>query len=414
MAALKLGVTDEGSKPSNIFQFLLPFHATLTEGLQNKKMFRDEAQWRSFKTQAGNEVAQTQKLLEGAGFLQSGNVDGIFGYRTRAAVRLFQEYVRSVEGLKEIGTPDGIVGNNTRKHMKRWADAKMVCDWGKASSENPTEEYSKWLTILEKTIENYQNKPSEILKITAAYNKKLGTTNASDTRNIEDWTFGKNEVHLIGIRRNQDLKASEIRQNDDVFILLINGMVFKFWGSTDPNPGMAERKDEPFLVEGQHLYKIGWHKISSEVKAYMALKPLTNGTLVFRDELGQDALTDDNIKTGIQGPNNTINIHWSGIGSYNFSAGCQVIAGKSYINHLDKVVDCSSYASKSYGGLKKVAGKPRKTKGAYNVIADLVSVYRPKGVNTIIYTLGRDDNLNDVKEFKKGHAKKMLKRMKDV
>lgn len=432
MALLRLGTVDKGSEPSNKYNFLLPFHASLTLGLRNKLMFRDEDQWRSFNSNAGKEVKETQEFLEKAGFLQAGNVDGIYGYRTRAAVRLFQEYVRSVEpkenkkGYPDIGTPDGMVGNDTRKHFQRWRDTwtltaegkeqegKLYCEWGKASSDNPSEEYTKWLGILENTKEHFKDKTPEIIKASDAYNLKLAAKGkSSDTRLLEKWTCSKNEIHLIGIRRNEDLKRSQIRENDDVFILLLNGMVFKFWGSTDPNPNEAKRSDEAFLIEGQHLYKIAWHKISSQAKAYSALKPLTGpGPLIFRDEKGKDALTDENVKAGIQGPNNAINIHWSGVGSYNFSAGCQVIAGKSYINHLDEVVDCSSYAARNSKALKKVAGQKRKTKGAYNVVADLISVYRPKGLNTIVYTLGRDDNLDDSPDFKKGHAKKLLKRMK--
>jgi peptidoglycan hydrolase-like protein with peptidoglycan-binding domain len=424
MATLKLGSVDTNSLPKNKEQYLSLFHQSLSETLKKKCMFRDEDCWRSFLTVNGNEVREVQEFLVSAGFLRASSVDGVFGYRTRAGVRLFQEYVRSMEGyeykkgnIPGIGTPDGMVGKGTRFHMKRWQEEKLFCEWGKASSDNPSEEYTKWLKILKDTKEHFQEKTPKIIAMSEEYNTKLASRNTkSDTRFLKDWTYGKDEIHLIGIRRNEDLKRSEVRENDDVFIFLLNGMVFKFWGSTDPNPGLAStRKDEPFMIEGQHLYKLAWHMRSKAAKAYQALKPLSGaGPLVFRDVTGKDALTEENMEQGLQGPNNAINIHWSGVGSWNFSAGCQVIAGSSYINHLDEVVDCSSYAAKNNKALTKIAGQRRRTKGAYNVVADLVSVYRPEGVNTVVYTLGRDNNLDNSNKFKKGHARKLLKRMKNV
>ena len=50
-------------------------------------------------------VADMQQALKSIGFFPGGKVDGICGYRTRAAMRLFQEYVRSVEKLPCV--PDG-------------------------------------------------------------------------------------------------------------------------------------------------------------------------------------------------------------------------------------------------------------------------------------------------------------------
>ncbi|MBK6306877.1 MAG: hypothetical protein IPF47_14620 [Gemmatimonadetes bacterium] len=47
-------------------------------------------------------VAQVQAGLTRAGFFPGGVADGICGYRTLSAIRLFQEYVRSVERLDVI------------------------------------------------------------------------------------------------------------------------------------------------------------------------------------------------------------------------------------------------------------------------------------------------------------------------
>ncbi|MBK9016947.1 MAG: hypothetical protein IPM82_24395 [Saprospiraceae bacterium] len=172
-------------------------------------------------------------------------------------------------------------------------------------------------------------------------------------------------------------------------MLLIKGMVFKFWGSTDPSQGVAgKRLDEPFLIEGQHIYRFGWHKVSDAQQVYRALKPAKYGVLVFRDRDNDNSLTPADIAKGLDAtPNNSINIHWSGKGETNYSAGCQVIAGQSYSNHEGKVIDCTAFASPGYADLKN-----GKTWGAYNVFTDLVLCYAPEGVNTIAYTLARDES----------------------
>ena len=68
---------------------------------------------------------------------------------------------------------------------------------------------------------------------------------------IDEWDTSRDKVHLIGIRRNEDASVGT-RKNDDIFVLLVNGLVFQFWGSTDPSASLADRTDEAFLVEGQH------------------------------------------------------------------------------------------------------------------------------------------------------------------
>ena len=135
------------------------------------------------------------------------------------------------------------------------------------------------------------------------------------------------------------------------------------------------------------LYTFGWHKVTNEKKIYRALRPASEGVLVFRDKDGNQALTEADLVKGLDAtPNKTINIHWSGIGKTNFSAGCQVIAGASYINDKKTLINCRHFASTSYGELGG-----RKTRGAYNLLADLILTYAPAGVRTLTYTLTRDD-----------------------
>ena len=386
MTFLRLGRVDKGQLPKNVEAFLAPYHLSMSPALKEKLKFRDEGtgKWRPFQEIEGSAIQALQQFLKDAGFMPKANVDGVFGYATVAAVRLFQEYIRTVEGDTGIGTPDGIVGPNTFRYIEKWKAEKtgtdqFVCDWGKANVENPSEAYKHWFSLLQKGKTHYQDKPNEILQHLEAY------PNKTDTKKIKDWNTNTDTIHLFGIRRNQEQSYVNRRGNDDLFVLLIKGMAFYFYGSTDPNPGITARKDIPFLIEGQHEYGFGWHKVNSYNKIYQALRPANHGVLVFRDSNGNQALDAADLVKGLDAqPNQTINIHWSGIGTTNFSAGCQVIAGLSYINHKGALINCKAHAATSYSELGK------KTRGAYNVLADLILSYAPLGVRTLIYTLAQD------------------------
>jgi len=374
--------------------------------LKNTVSFRDDDRttWRRFRDTSGQEVAELQQFLYEAGFMPKGVIDGVFDYVTQASVRLFQEYVRTVDGVSDM-LPDGIVGSGTQGHIDRWKAMNHVSDWGLASTEYPTTEYYQWIDLLHRAKEYYQENPHPIISQVADFEKP------TDSRQISDWEFDPNEIHLIGIRRAQNLSVNR-RENDDIFILLIRGLVFKFWGSTDASQNMISRRDEAFLVEGQHKYRFGWHKISEERKIYRALKPFQDGVLVFRDRDDDNALTESDLNKGLDAlPNHSINIHWSGIGHSNWSAGCQVIAGESYINHNDEVVDCSGHAASGYSSLNASA---RKTKGAYNVLADLIVSFSNPGVNYLYYTLGREASLKLDLGLGPNYASETLERMKNI
>ena len=387
--SLKLGTCDQNALPADKKAFLAPYHQGMAAGLQNMLQFRDESDWRPFSPQPGTAVRDLQQFLKDAGFMPKSSVSGVFGYATQAAARLFQEYLRTVENDATIGTPDGVVGPNTLAHIEAWKAKKagkpeFVCDWAKFSSQNPSPEFSKWLGLLTSAKELFaqQKDTHPILKLIENFKT------ASDTKKVADWSTDPNTVYLIGIRRGEDRSVGASRGNDDLFVLLVNGMVFQFWGSTDPNPDMTDRPDMAFLVEGQHEFKFGWHHVGEAEKIYQALQPATSGVLVFRDQ-GPNfdhALTDKDIAAGLSGPNTSIHIHWSGVGNLNYSAGCQVISGNRYINHLGNVVDCRSFAATKQGTLGNGM-----TRAAYNLFTDLVFCYAPQGVTTIRYMLGHDE-----------------------
>ena len=361
---LKPGKFDEGAVPANWTAWWRQWHA---DAMPADGRFRGEAdgEWIAPSMVPGGKVRELQSRLKQLGFLPHAEPDGIFDYRTQSAARLFQDYVRSGEGHDDIGAPDGAVGDKTRSHLDRWERDGVRPYWANVSGAVPTAEFRYWLNALElfKAV-NGEAPIAPIVELAEAY------TGDSDTHKIEDWRFDAGDIHLIGIRR-QEWKSTQERQNDDLFVLLVNGLAFKFYGSTDPSAKMADRADEPFIVRGQHQYRFGWHKQSDRQRVYRALRPAGPGVLVCRDFQRDDALSDAALAGGLA-PNNTINIHWSGSGTSNWSAGCQVIAGTRYVDGQGRKVDCTAFAARGYAEL------PAKTRGAWNVLVDLLTVFAPK------------------------------------
>lgn len=388
---LKLGHVDKGSmlSDSQLSKYFQNLHHIMSPALQALNQFRDDGRWHPLTelSENGTPVRDLQDFLHEHGFLPYNYGPneklprGIFDYITLSGVRLFQEYVRTLDKESDPKSiPDGMVGQGTWAHVDRWKEDKLMCEW---ATGEPSIEFLRWFRLMEAAKSAQLENPHLVIQELA---KKKNT---GDTLPPDKWKFDPKEVQFIGIRRNQEEKATEKRTNDDVFLLLINGMVFKFWGSTDPSAQYTGKNRDPFLIEGQHMYKFGWHFFSNAKKAYKALKPATTGVMVFRDNDQDHAFTTEDISGGLTGPNDSINIHWSGIGSTNYSGGCQVISALSYLNNRNKVINCAPFTSTNDGALK-----PGKTRGAYNFLVDLVLAYTKSGTTGIRYTLGRDDILN--------------------
>ena len=326
-------------------------------------------------SQSPMSIAEIQRALKAAGFFPGGTVDGICGYRTRSAMRLFQEYVRSVE--KRSCVPDGRFGALSQQHLRRWIDQRAVIEWAptierwRAGTLDRTE-YIEWLSLLGAVKDHYASNPGRMLQLVNAF------PSPSDTRRVAQWDFSSTDnIHLVGIRRDE--KSNKF---DDIFVLLIKGLVFKFQGSTEPgasdNPAGV-----PFLVQGQHDYQFGWHR-----KQYLALRPLhlDKGVLVVRSK--DMRLDEADLNKGLEA-NASINVHWGGKGIKfdvkNWSEGCQVINGTAYIGPSNELIDCSTFAATNNG---EVASNPAKTRGAYNVLVDLVtSLASDLPTNAVKYTL---------------------------
>ncbi len=203
MAILHLGSVDGGALPADKQSFLAPYHRGLPQDLLRKNAFRDEGnhEWRSFEEVQGTDVHRLQEFLKESGFFPLSLVDGVFGYATAAATRLFQEYVRSVLGETGIGTPDGKVGPNTWKYIEEWKRSGWTNEWGDSKSSDPYPEYNKWMRILNKAKDHFQSSTEAEIQMVNNYPTEC------DTLKVKDWSFSPDDIHLLGLRRNPDQSA---------------------------------------------------------------------------------------------------------------------------------------------------------------------------------------------------------------
>lgn len=366
---ISLGNYDPGLTPAVLATFLSEVQRVSGEASSKLRGDKGLVPIKPIETPQPLSVSDIQAALASAGFFPGGRIDGICGYRTQSAIRLFQEYVRSVEGRDCL--PDGIVGRKTAGELQRWMDGHLEAAWlprlrqweqGTLADEDC--EYNDWLAFLLKWAAQCKSNPSPVRERVEAYARD------TDTLKMKDWRFTNDDVHLIGIRHGERERS---RKFDDVLILLIKGQVFKFQGSTDPghtkNPNGA-----PFLVPGQHDFHFGLHQ-----GRYHALRPLhhgSHGVLVVRSKGDLELTEEDLVKSGIE-TNGTINIHWAGKGVgravNRWSEGCQVVTGSGYQNHEGVVVDCSGYVGTNNGEVSE--RRKNKTRGAYNVLADVIIAF---------------------------------------
>jgi hypothetical protein len=225
----------------------------------------------------------------------------------------------------------------------------------------------------------YAGSPTPMLQLVNAFKGE------TDTRGVAEWDFTPEKVHLVGIRRNE-----MSNKFDDIFVLLLKGLVFKFQGTTEP--GASDNPaGTPFLVQGQHDYHFGWHK-----RQYLALRPerVNKGVLVVRSK-GDIRLDEADLANGLEA-NGSINVHWGGKGMKfdvkTWSEGCQVITGSVYLNEKNELIDGSAFVATNNG---EVTSNRAKTRGAYNVLLDLVTALGSDlASNSVKYTLLTEDDLD--------------------
>ena len=376
-----------GCCDSNISQTAFHAYEQLVEGIARVPMaeVRDGGDKLTFKKHTPDDkqpmtVRQVQQALSASGFFPGGAADAICGYRTLSAIRLFQEYVRTVEKLP--CDPDGRFGPQSQSHLKRWIDSGNKTEWTPTierwqAGTLAQAEYTEWLSLLGKVKDKYVDNPNRMLQMVNAF------AGATDTKKVTQWDFNPSHIHLIGIRRNEFSGKF-----DDVFVLLIKGLVFKFQGSTEPGAS-SNPSGTPFLVQGQHDYHFGWHR-----RQYLALRPHGKGVLVVRSKDDMH-LDDRDLDNGLEA-NASINIHWGGKGGRfdvkTWSEGCQVINGTLYINHNNEFINCSGFAARNN---TEVAENRSKTRGAYNVLLDLVTALSgDTGSSTVKYMLLTEQDLD--------------------
>jgi hypothetical protein len=375
---LRLGIVDENVRfsPTEKRQFFDRYHHPY--GFTNGNLrFRDDSrnEWRKWEPGAGAQVQALTEFLQGAGFMPYASHDGIFGYVTQAAVRLFQEYVRTVDSPERHRAgdppswPDGVVGNDTRFYIDAWQREQKQCRWYGSPA---TDDYAAWLDWLRRAKRYYTDHPSRVMRHLRLASRR------GDSLLPAEWTYSQDDPHLIGLRRGAEESARRgKREADDLFVLLLNGRSFYFSGSTDANPRQGQ---EGYLIEGQHRYRFNWHNISASKREriYKAARPAGEGVMVVRDVHHHDALTEENRADGFDPfPNPTFNIHWNGLGISNWSAGCQTINGSAYLNDVGETIGCQDYAARraSERGNRREAEGPRLTMGAYTVLSDLLLCY---------------------------------------
>lgn len=388
---ITLGSFDSGTTAADRAAYLAQLQSLTKVALADVAPGVDHLDFTPYTPETGQpmSVAAVQDGLKHAGFFPGGVSDGICGYRTQSAIRLFQEYVRSVEKLDCL--PDGRFGPGTQQHLQRWLDKGLSTVWAPAiaawKSGTPAQgEYADWLTLLRAVKSKYEQQKSRALQLVQASAIK------SDTRKVADWDFAPSHVHLVGIRRRE---ASG--KFDDIFVLLLKGLVYKFQGSTEPG-ATSSPLGRPFLVEGQHDYHFGWHQ-----KKYLALRPNGPGVLVVRSK-NNDRLDDADFANGVEA-NATINVHWGGKGLMadvkTWSEGCQVINGSVYVDHANQLVSCAKFAALNNG---EINSNPAVTRGAYNVLLDLVTALGSDLPPTVKYTLLVEEDLELAPALRDGLA----------
>lgn len=302
-------------------------------------------------------VAEIQEQLVSLGLYPATNVDGIYGYRTRAAVRLLQMFTRSRPDVQSPGTPDGVVGPRTAALLSSLASSGSAAIW---PVQDPPHRPAAYIEVVRNAGTRFAQDEPWLQMM-----RDRGTT-APATLPLSKWSSDPNDLHLMGIRRP---KNAEVDPHNaactDLFLLLVNGTLWAFFGNTDPSRKMASRTEPARLVRGQHHYRFGWHKLSDVQRSYLAFRPWSTGVLIGRTKSYERVPSKTEAST-------VINIHWSGRGASNWSAGCQVIAGASCIDPRGQVVSCEDFVATTYSALSDT-GSSVKNMGAYHVITDMFS-----------------------------------------
>ncbi|MEO0733656.1 MAG: peptidoglycan-binding protein, partial [Bacteroidota bacterium] len=177
-------------------------HFPFPDKILNESSYDNDKRWIGYRNLAKDHVEELTRKLQATGFMPNANHDGLFGYVTQAAVRLFQEYVRTRDQTiskaerKQV-VPDGIVGPITQAHLKRWVKAGLQPDW--LRKEEPSALALTWFNRFRSAAFQLREKPTPMIKIPESYGKKC------DSLPLDKWTFSLEEPQLFGIRRKANI-----------------------------------------------------------------------------------------------------------------------------------------------------------------------------------------------------------------
>lgn len=350
-ADLRLGMLDPGVQlPAGRFQ-------REHEGAMRQDRFRGLAsdEWiAACPASGGAPVRALQEQLVRLGLLPADRVDGIFGYRTQAAVRLLQTFTRGRTDLPDVGRPEGVVGPKTRAVLQALEGAGPEAVW-------PAQDATRQELTL-----RLLRAARDAFAADAAWQRMSAAGSASDTLPVAEWSVDPADVHLVGIRRPAPRgDRSWNHGNTDLYLLLARERLWVLFGNTEPNPKSTTRPDPARLVRGQHRYRFGWHNVgNTKVKdCYPALRPWSGGVLA-------GATADYQRLPQATRISSVINVHWSGRGQSNWGQGCQVIASRAYVSPAGQVVSCKGYDAGTYSELADRDGGIH-TRGAFHLLPDL-------------------------------------------
>ncbi len=398
---IRIGMYDEIVDAAELEAYLRIWHAGLRQPVGLK--FRQDLDWMDAQTHGVEQhvILALQLFLVESGFLHPMALSGIFGYETLSAIRQFQEYnYSSFDDYKTL--PDGLLSRETWAAISKWKKDGTLSDFNSFSNNFPSATYNAWLDLL-KRVKNHKSKNINEINRQINQLRRIG-----DTRKIADWSTSSTDIHLLCIRRNEQTEGVG-RAADDLFVLLIKGQTFIFWGSTDPGVSHTTRPDEAYLVEGQHQFQFGWYNSKADFrKTYRAITPKHEGVLVVRDRDNDNKLTASDIAAGLDpNLNQSIRITWTGDGRRNWSQGNLVIAGRSYLNHHGRLINCAPYAA--IGSVALI--EEGKTMGAYYSLVDLLTILSNNPNPDIIVTLINETDLALSEKFTGNYAAELLGRL---
>lgn len=378
---LSLGIYDQNVPLNEIEDYIMLWHKDLLMGqlpdIQKLAFRGQDLQWKPLTPARSKQstVLYLQLFLVDAGFLKPEAISGFFEYETQSAIRQFQENLM-LAGVDII--PDGTAGLNTWFAISDWKKAGRVSPYNQFSTQLPSPDYQKWMQLLD-TI-----RTENLASPTLVQQQIEQHPNRGDTRKLEDWDLSPDSIHLLGIRRRANIKESA-RPNDDLFILLIKGQSFKFWGSLDPNYRQANRPDPAFMASGQHEFKFGWQQRSNPDRSYRGLIPKSDGVLYYRDTNRDSIFNQADIAFGLQEePNFLLSLGYtsnrSSFGTW--SGGQPMICGESYVNYGGDLI---SYPE-LIGGTVELSDH-EKTRGAYYTFLDLVNTLSKDPDPTVFFSI---------------------------